>query len=129
MSLCLASPLLAIGMGLAAFELRWAHSVERTEWRESWRVVGTELELVQAQVRGSGAGMEPPDNARLVDSWWVYTAALRVPQLNLAVSGATGRGWQLCWTLGCLDLESALSVGGQRPDSLTIRAATPCRPR
>jgi hypothetical protein len=30
------------------------------------------LELVQARVKGSGAGMEPPPEARLVDGWFQW---------------------------------------------------------
>ena len=128
MTLCLATAALAVSLAVDSFTLAWTHSVERTEWRERWHVEGSELALVDARVRGSGAGMEPPDNAVLRDGWWIYTQALRVPALNLAVSGATGRGWQLCTASGCTDLESWLTLGGQAPDSVRVSAGPRCRP-
>ncbi|MEZ5450817.1 MAG: DUF1850 domain-containing protein [Thiolinea sp.] len=30
------------------------------------------LQLLQARVKGSGAGMEPGDDAVLKDGWWVW---------------------------------------------------------
>jgi hypothetical protein len=131
MSLCLASAALAMGLALpdARFTLRWTHSVERTEWVERWRVDGQTLVLDEASVRGSGAGMEPPDGSVLRDGWWVYQADRRLPALRLAASGATGRGWQLCTTAGgCQDLESLLSLAGQRPAQVLVRADAHCRP-
>ena len=82
---------------VAAFTLAWTHSVEKTRWEEGWRVGPTGLEIVAARVQGSGAGMEPPDGAVLVDGWRVYSPRLPgVPELVLAASGATGGGWSLC---------------------------------
>lgn len=52
--------------------LSWTHSVEKTEWRESWRIDGDRLVPVEARIRSTGAGMEPPADARLVDGWWVW---------------------------------------------------------
>ena len=49
------APLLA-----GALTLAWTHSVEKTRWEEDWREVAAGLELVEARVQGSGAGMEPP---------------------------------------------------------------------
>ncbi len=122
MTLCLASAALAVSLAVESFTLSWTHSVERTEWRERWHVDGAELVLIDARIRGSGAGMEPPEGSVLEDGWWVYAPALRVPALNLAVSGATGRGWQLCTQAeGCRDLEAMMRVPGQEPASIRIR--------
>lgn len=132
MLLCLASAALAIGLGLpdARFSLRWMHSVERTEWVEHWRVEGQTLVLDAARVRGSGAGMEPPDGSVLHNGWWVYRADRRLAELHLAASGATGRGWQLCSAAGgCVDLEDLLTLGGQRPEQVTVSVGGRCRPR
>jgi hypothetical protein len=130
-SLCLATAALAVGLAVDAFTLSWTHSVERTEWRERWRVdeVADVLVLTEARVRGSGAGMEPPDGAVLRDGWWVYRADRRLATLRLAVSGATGSGWRLCTDGGgCRDLERWLAVGGRPPASITVSARSPCRP-
>lgn len=129
MSLCLATAALAVSLAIDSFTLAWTHSVERTEWRETWRIDGAELVLDEARVRGSGAGMEPPEGAVLVDGWWVYRPPLRVPALHLAVSGATGSGWRLCSHGECHDLERWLTLAGRRPELLRLSAAARCRPR
>ena len=84
------------------FELNWTHSVEKTEWRESWAIGADGLHLTEAAVKGSGAGMEPGADARLEDGWWVWQPDLPpVPSLTLAASGATGGGWRLCDSATC----------------------------
>jgi len=52
-------------LSIAAFTLVWTHSIEKIDWQEDWRITPQGLELVQARVKGSGAGMEPPPEARL----------------------------------------------------------------
>jgi hypothetical protein len=128
MSLCLATPAVAVTLALQGFTLSWAHSVERTDWRERWRVDGSTLVLEEARVRGSGAGMEPPEGSVLQQGWWVYHPGLRVPALHLAVSGATGDGWQLCTKGECRDLERLLTHDGRAPASIEIRpdSERPC---
>lgn len=102
---CLMAGAVAIGLAGPSFTLSWTHSVERTEWREHWRVEGAGLRLVRAAVQGSGAGMEPAPGAVRQDGWWQWPADLAVPALVLAASGATGQGWRLCDGAGtCHDL-------------------------
>lgn len=104
------SCLLAGGLALAVshgFTLGWTHSVERVAWREDWRVEGAELALVEAGVKGSGAGMEPGEGAVLRDGWWVWPGNLQVPSIALGASGATGGGWRLCTDDGCRELGAA----------------------
>lgn len=60
---------MAVTLAVQSFRLSWVHSVEKTEWRENWRVQAQGLVLVEARVRGSGAGMEPGDTARWRDGW------------------------------------------------------------
>jgi hypothetical protein len=67
LSLCLASVGAVKTLSIAAFTLVWTHSSEKVDWQEDWRITPKGLELVQARVKGSGAGMEPPPEARLVD--------------------------------------------------------------
>ncbi len=62
-------------LALFAFTLVWTHSIEKVDWQEDSRVTPAGLELVQARVKGSGAGMEPPPEARLVDGWFRCAAA------------------------------------------------------
>jgi hypothetical protein len=49
------------------FTLAWTHSVQKTRWEERYRVAGSDLQLVEARIQSSGAGMDPPPQARLRD--------------------------------------------------------------
>lgn len=92
-------------LAVSAFTLSWTHSVERTRWEEDWRVTPAGLEIVEARVKGSGAGIDPPEAATLKGGWWTYEPKVAVrPTVSLAASGATGAGWTLCSELGCLEL-------------------------
>lgn len=95
----------AVSLAVAAFTLSWTHSVERVRWEEDWRVTAAGLELVEARVQGSGAGMEPPPGARLEQGWWSWSPDLPpLPSLVLAASGATGEGWRVCGGRECVDV-------------------------
>ncbi|QYK43250.1 MAG: DUF1850 domain-containing protein [Paracoccaceae bacterium] len=104
---CLVAGAAAILLAGPAFTLTWTHSVERTEWREHWRIAEGALHLDRAAVRGSGAGMEPGPGAVLADGWWTWSPGLSLPALTLAASGATGAGWRLCDAAACHDLGAA----------------------
>lgn len=102
-----------VTLAAAAFTLSWSHSVERTEWHEEWQLTPAGLELIAAQVKGSGAGIDPPENAVLEDGWWKYAPTIApLPRLVLAASGATISGWSLCTQDTCLTLgtESAAPI-------------------
>jgi hypothetical protein len=100
-SLCLASAGMVKMLSVAAFTLAWTHSIEKVEWQEDWRLTPLGLELVQARVKGSGAGMEPPPEARLIDGWFRWQPA-RAPmsEVVLGNSGAAGE-WRLCHDGSC----------------------------
>ena len=104
LSLCLASAGAIKTLALAAFTLVWTHSIEKVDWQEDWRVTPLGLELTQARVKGSGAGMEPPSDARLIDGWfqWVPQRAA-MPEVVLGNSGAAGE-WRLCVDGNCRTL-------------------------
>ena len=90
------------------FDLTWTHSVEQTEWRESWAIGAEGLRLTEAAVKGSGAGMDPGKGARLENGWWVWQPDLPpVPSLTLAASGATGGGWRICSGGNCSEFGAA----------------------
>ena len=60
-----------------AFTLSWTHSVEHIRWQETWTIGDDRrLHAGPASISGSGAGMEPPDDARLIDGHWVYTPTI-----------------------------------------------------
>lgn len=128
MSVCIASAAAALSLAGSAFTLIWTHSVERTEWQEDWIIAaGEELRLESARVRGSGAGMEPPEGAVLRNGWWHYRPMLPAqPALDLAVSGATVGGWTLCIEGGrCHDIES-IAGGASRIHRLRLSAGPVC---
>ncbi|MGH7003783.1 MAG: DUF1850 domain-containing protein [Alphaproteobacteria bacterium] len=123
MSLCLIAAGKTVMVAAAAFTLSWTHSVERTRWEESWRAGGDSLQIVQARVKGSGAGMEPPEGSILADGWWVFTP--KVPpqkKLVLASSGATAGGWRFCAGGECR------TIGAEAGDPLTIKVCKANRP-
>ena len=121
LSLCLASAGLVKTLSISVFTLVWTHSIEKIEWQEDWRVTPKTLELIAARVKGSGAGMEPPAEARLVDGWFQWQPK-REPmrQVLLGNSGAAGE-WRLCTDGKCRTLSEILGhpVGA---DVTTMRA-------
>jgi hypothetical protein len=108
MSLCLISAGVTKTLALAAFTLVWTHSIEKTDWQEDWRVTPRGLELVEARVKGSGAGMEPPPEARLHDGWFEWRPQRApMPQVVLGNSGLAGE-WRLCTGGNCRTLSVVL---------------------
>ena len=69
MSLCLTSAGVVKTLQVAAFTLAWTHSIEKTAWQEDWLATPAGLTLQQARIKGSGAGMEPPPEAKLIGGW------------------------------------------------------------
>ncbi len=114
-SLCLASAGAVKALALAAFTLAWTHSIEKVEWREDWRATPQGLVLETARVKGSGAGMEPPPEARLADGWFVWHPR-RPPLREIALgnSGAAGE-WHLCADGTCRPLSQFVETAAGEP--------------
>jgi len=92
------------------FTLAWQHSVEKIRWEERYRVSGAKLDLVEARIQGSGAGIDPPPAARLRDGWWTWrpdTAPL--VELRLTLSPYT-RDYDLCWNGRCRTLRDVAAT-------------------
>ncbi len=107
-ALCLAAGALAATLATDAFTLSWTHSVEKVEWQEDYRVVDDALLLEEARVKGSGAGMEPPDGAVLRDGWWTYRPTTDpIEVLRLTHSGFA-TNYRLCWDGACRSLGEIL---------------------
>lgn len=103
MSLCVLAGGVTKTLAAVAFTLSWSHSVEKTRWEEDWRVTLAGLQIVEARIKGSGAGMDPPEGSVLKNGWWVYVPVVPAQEkLVLAASGATGEGWSLCAGGECL---------------------------
>ncbi len=125
MSLCLISAGATKTLAIAAFTLVWTHSIEKIDWQEDWRVTPSGLQLVEARVKGSGAGMEPPPEARLVDGWFQWRPARgSLPEVILGNSGVAGE-WRLCHGGKCRTLSDIIghAVGAR---ATTMR---PCQGR
>jgi hypothetical protein len=97
----LVAGMLRATLATGAFTLQWQHSVEKTRWEEDYRVESGKLVLTQSRVAGSGAGMEPPSGARLVDGMWRWRPALApLPEIRLTSSPFT-QDYRLCWNGAC----------------------------
>ena len=124
MSLCLASAGIVKALSVASFTLVWTHSIEKVDWQEDWRVTPQGLVLTQARVKGSGAGMEPPAEARLVDGWFQWRPARApMPQVVLGNSGAAGE-WRLCSEGQCKTLSEILG----HPVGVNTTTMSACSP-
>lgn len=119
MSLCLAAAGLTMRIAAASFTLSWTHTVEKTRWQEDWRVAGDRLVLEEARVQGSGAGMEPPPEARLVNGFYIWTPDIP-PLRELALRRALeGGDWTLCTAGRCATIREWLGGEG---DPVTLCA-------
>ncbi|ASJ70840.1 DUF1850 domain-containing protein [Granulosicoccus antarcticus] len=104
-ALCVATAAALFSWSTSSFTLSWTHSVEKTEWQESWVIEDNALVLESARVKGSGAGMDPGEGAKLIDGWWQWQPTLPpLPALHLSASGATASPWTLCVADECMSL-------------------------
>ena len=86
----------------------WLHSVERVTWEEDWRALPGGLALIEARVKGSGAGMEPGAAAVLENGSWRYRPDLP-PQARLVLARSTFTDdYTLCWNDRCERLDGLI---------------------
>ncbi len=99
------------------FTLAWTHSIEKVRWEEDYAVVPEQgsapiLQALAARVQGSGAGMEPPEDARLRHGWYEYTPQIRNPaELRLTRSGFTA-DYDWCSRGSCKPMSELLPSDG-----------------
>lgn len=99
------------------FTLAWTHSIEKIRWEEDYTVhlqppQPARLSLDKARVRGSGAGMEPPEDAKLVKGWYVYSPTTPLPPaLRLTRSPYTS-DYTLCADGQCQTMSHWLASDG-----------------
>ena len=122
--ICFAAAMLAAVLPAQEFTLAWTHSIEKVRWEEDWRSEAGTLVLVEARIRGSGAGMEPPAGAVLKDGAWHYRPA--VPPLDrlLLSHSPYAAGYQLCLTDACRPLADMLPGLAD----IAVIEITPCQP-
>jgi hypothetical protein len=110
-ALCLVAGETVTRLLIVGFTLAWTHSVERVRWEEDWQVAAGQLVPIAARIKGSGAGMEAPDDAVLADGYWTYRPRLGpLDRLELARSD-TVADWQLCLDGNCRSLGAYLPAG------------------
>jgi hypothetical protein len=108
MSVCFVVGAIVKTLQVSAFTLVWTHSVQKTDWQEDWRVSPDGLLLTGARVKGSGAGIDPPAEARLVDGWWRWRPqAVARSEVILSQSSAAG-DWRICANGRCRTLADIL---------------------
>ena len=101
MALCLTAGAVSAVLAINSFTLAWMHSIERVRWEEDWRVDAGQLQIVAARIKGSGAGMEPPDDAVLQGGAWHYRPRVAaMDRLTLTHSPYT-TGYELCTDGAC----------------------------
>ena len=109
------------------FTLAWTHSIEKVRWEEDYAVVASTtagqppvLRALGARVRGSAAGMEPPDDAVLRNGWYEYTPHMWSPQgLRLTRSPYTA---DYAWCVG----GQCVPLGQWLPSDGGVTLLTPC---
>ncbi len=108
--LCLAAAGHAVSLPAARFTLVWQHSIEKIDWEEDYVAAGSWLCLSGARIRGTGAGMEPPDDAVRVGAVYAYRPAQRwFRSLDLARSSYV-EDYRLCIDGRCRPLSTWIPV-------------------
>jgi hypothetical protein len=108
MSLCLAAGAAGAVLAVNGFTLAWMHSIEKIRWEEDWRIVGHELVIDEARIRGTGAGMEPPTSARLSNGVWHYRPATAPHAVLRLTHSPHTAGYELCVDGRCRPLAEHL---------------------
>lgn len=101
------------------FSLAWQHSIEKVRWEEDYQLAPTDatesvagIMLVEARIKGSAAGMEPPETAYLRDGWYHYQPTQQaVHELRLTRSGFTP-DYELCIDQQCQPMQQYLESDG-----------------
>ena len=90
------------------FTLAWQHTIEKIRWEEDYRVMPGGLLLGEARIKGSGAGMEIPEDAELREGSWHYRRQLSPLQpLRLGRTPEAG-DYQLCFNQDCRSMSDWL---------------------
>ncbi len=122
--LCIAAGSYAVAMYAPTFTLAWEHSIEKVEWRETWKVQGQAMRPVEARIKGTGAGMEPPPDARLEEGWFVYVPkAQPLKRLDLPDSAHT-KPLRICLEGKCRPIRAYLprNAPADQPVTITLEA-------
>lgn len=109
MTLCVwAGAALLATLPISDFTLAWTHSIEKIRWEEDWRISPAGLEIVEARIRGTGAGMEPPAGAELRDGIWHYHPAIGVQEFIELARSSEVPDYEFCVSGKCRTLSQAI---------------------
>jgi len=104
MVLCMSAGAVSVTLFVHSFTLAWMHSVEKIRWEEQWKIEGNFLQVTEASIRGSGAGMEPPPDALFKEGAWHYTPHVSpLKAVRLSHSPYT-KEYELCFDDRCMPL-------------------------
>ena len=123
--LCLATATTVVTLAAPAFTLAWNHSIEHVRWEEDYRISGHRLELVEARVKGSAAGMEPPPDARFAGGWWHYAPKNRWHDELLLSRSRFAADYELCTANRCRPLAE---IAPQKEGVTRVHVCGPGRP-
>ncbi|MCX7898401.1 MAG: DUF1850 domain-containing protein [Rhodocyclaceae bacterium] len=122
MALCLLSGAMVVALATESFTLAFTHSVEKIRWEEDWRLEKQKLILVEARIRGTGAGMEAPATASFANGVWRYSPGLApIDHINLLQTQAS-EPFALCVGAVCRPLSAWVGATPDQPVRLE-----PCR--
>lgn len=109
MGLCVwAGGALLAALPLGEFTLAWTHSIEKIRWEEDWRITPAGLRIVEARIRGTGAGMEPPAGAQLRNGVWHYRPPLGVQRSLTLARSAEVADYAFCVKGRCRPLSESI---------------------
>ena len=99
--------------------LAWEHTVEKVRWEEDYELQDSLLLLTEARVRGTGAGMDIPDDAVFAGGVWRYRPNLpplaQITLTNLMLP----LGYDMCVAAKCSRLRELI---GDEERPLTFSA-------
>jgi hypothetical protein len=124
MSLCLgiAFTLVQAVLPTEHVTLAWEHSVEKIRWEEDYSVRTGRLELMEARVKGSGAGMEVPEAAVLREGWWHYRPAHPAMEKVVLTRSTYTKDYELCWEGRCRKLTEILGLLAREGETMELFA-------
>ncbi|ODN68631.1 DUF1850 domain-containing protein [Methylobrevis pamukkalensis] len=110
--LCIAGAGVTVRIAATVFTLAWTHTIEKVPWEEDWRIEGHRLMLTQSRIKGSGAGMEPPPDARLEDGFyrWAPADPYRTEVILRRAPVEIAGDWRLCVDGACRRLGEIVPV-------------------
>ncbi|AVP59128.1 DUF1850 domain-containing protein [Pulveribacter suum] len=110
-----ASAAAPVFVAVSEFTLAWTHSIEKVRWEEDYAVLQgppPSLRALSARVRGSAAGMEPPDDARLQGGWYHYRPTTPLPQALRLTRSEFTPDFTLCVQASCRPMAHWLPSDG-----------------